>query len=126
MEFDIEDFLRNQKFPQKLIDKIIDLYFEKCVSWLGKCTKSYRYEYFHNLLELKKFVKLNYPQLRIDVLKINKNDSYLSLKIKLIVYKLRRFINGKSQDINYCAGFQCRKIFERMFKFSNKSNSQKY
>ena len=122
----IEGFLRNQKYPQKLIDKILDLYFEKCVSWLGKCEKSYRNEYFNNLFELMKFVKRNYPQLRVNVLKINKNDNYLILKLKLIEYKLRRFINGKSQDINYCAGFQCRKIFEGMFKFSGKTDSKRY
>lgn len=122
----IEEFLKNQEFPQKLIDKILDLYFEKSVSWLGKCEKSYRNEYFNNLFELMKFVKRNYPQLRVNVLKINKNDNYLILKLKLIEYKLRRFINGKSQDINYCAGFQCRKIFERMFKFSGKTDSKRY
>ena len=122
----IEEFLKNQEFPQKLIDKILDLYFEKSVSWLGKCEKSYRNEYFNNLFELMKFVIRNYPQLRVNVLKINKNDNYLILKLKLIEYKLRRFINGKSQDINYCAGFQCRKIFERMFKFSGKTDSKRY
>ena len=89
----IENFLKDRNFPQNLVDRILILYFEKCVSWLGKCEKSYRKKYFDDLCKLFMFTESNYPKLHTKYLKCNSNDSYIILKLKLIKYKLRRIIN---------------------------------
>lgn len=91
----IAEFLNDEKFSRKLSNKILTSYLQKCVSWLGKCEKFYRDKYFDELSDLLEFAKWNYPELRTECLKINKNDKYLTLKIKLLKHKLRKYINGK-------------------------------
>lgn len=93
--YEIENFVKSSEFSQKLKIKILDKYFGKCVSWLGKCSDEYRGKYFADLEKLHLFLIENYPNLCFDKITIKEKDAYLKLKLKLCCLKMRRLLNGK-------------------------------
>lgn len=72
------------------IDKefIIKRYLQKAIVGLSKCSKEYRVFYYAEMLKMFHFVSEKYPNLELNKLKINQNDSYLSLKLKLYFINL--------------------------------------
>ncbi len=89
----IENFLATSDLPQKLKDKILNKYFSRCISWLGKCEKTFKKEYFKDLENLFDYVAQNYPN--FPKIKIYEKDTYLILKLKLLILKIKDKINGK-------------------------------
>ena len=91
----IEDFIHNCDIPNCTKDKILNKYFSKCVSWLGKCEAGYREKYFEDLTKLCNFVAKNYPQIFNNEFNLNSNDSYFILKTKLFYLEIRRRFNDR-------------------------------
>lgn len=67
---------------------IIKKYLQKAIVGLSKCSKEYRVFYYAEMLKMFHFVSDKYPNLELNKLKINQNDSYLSLKLKLYFINL--------------------------------------
>lgn len=88
--YEIINFIESQNFSPALKNKILDKHFNKCVSWLGKCSDEYRGKYFADLQKLCSYLAENYPELCFDKIKIKEKDSYLKLKLKLCCLKIRR------------------------------------
>lgn len=86
----IEEFLKNENLPNTVKLKILNKYFVKCVSWLGKCAENYRIEYFNDLEKFCTFVSQNHPEIYNNELKFSNNDTYFVLKIKLLFIKLKK------------------------------------
>lgn len=93
--YEIEKFVKSAEFSSELKLKILDRYFNKCVSWLGKCSDEYRKKYFTDLKKLCSHLVENYPDLCFDKVGIKERDIYLNLKLKLCCLKVRRRLNGK-------------------------------
>ena len=86
----IKDFLQNTDYPIGFNNKVLNKYFIKSVSWLGKCADDYRKIYFQDLQKLCEFVSKNYPQLYNHEIEFSQNDTYWILKIKLGLIKLKK------------------------------------
>lgn len=91
--YEIENFIKSTDFTNKLKTKILDKYFDKCVSWLGKCSVEYKEKYYTDLQKLCSYLVENHPGLYFDKIKVCKNDSYINLKLKLYYLKIRRYLN---------------------------------
>ena len=103
----IEEFLRAHSNFKNLEFKILNKYFIKAASWLGKCTSSYKKTYFKDLQTLLGHLQKNYPQYYWGYTNVYENDSYLTIKIKIFIYmKLftwrRSNAYGTTEDINNC------------------------
>ena len=85
----IENFLQTQNNLQDLNFKILNKYFIKSASWLGKCSKKYRKIYFTDLKNLQSHLLKNYPFYYWGSLNLNENDSYLIIKIKIFIKQLQ-------------------------------------
>ena len=90
----IEEFLQKKNFQSEVKIKILNRYFDKCVSWLGKCEKNYKQEYFNELKILFNYLQKNYPELLSHQIKLSPYSSYLIIKFKLLCLLLRRKLNG--------------------------------
>ncbi len=86
----IEDFIKNTDYSTVFKNKVLNKYFVKCVSWLGKCEDDYKEIYFQDLQKLCEFVSQNYPQLYSHEIEFSQNDTYWILKIKLGLIKLKK------------------------------------
>lgn len=84
----IEKFLREQDISQDLTYKILNKYFIKSASWLGKCSKHYREIYFSEFKNLQSYLSKNYFKYYWKYLPINKNDSYLMIKLKIFITRI--------------------------------------
>ena len=91
----IEEFLRNNNFSKNLNYKILNKYFVKCVSWLGKCSAEYKSDYNKDLKELQSFLKKNYPEYYWKNVKFDEKSSYYGLKFNIIMGKFFRGENAK-------------------------------
>lgn len=81
----IEKFLSAQNLYEQFLFKILDKYFIKAVSWLGKCHSDYKQNYYNELKLLLDYLKENYPHQYWGYLNIQKSDSYLMLKLKIFL-----------------------------------------
>lgn len=94
----IESFLKNISLSDKLKNELLYTYFSRCISWFGKCEKSFKKEYFKDLENLFDYVAQNYPN--FPKVKICEKDTYLILKLKLLILKIKDKINGKCKSFN--------------------------
>ncbi len=90
----IEKFLQTYNINYDIKLKILNKYFNKCVSWLGKCEKSYRNDYFNELRKLIVYLQENHPELSSVNIKLSPYSKYLIIKFKLLYLLLRRKLNG--------------------------------
>ncbi len=90
----IEDFLKTSNAPYNIKLLILNKYFGKCVSWLGKCEREYKKEYFKELAKLLIYLQDNYPVLMTNKINISPRSRYIMLKFKLLCLLLRRKLNG--------------------------------
>lgn len=94
----IEKFLNTQDISQDLNYKILNKYFIKSASWLGKCSKKYKKAYFEEFKILQAHLLNIYPEYYWGKLNLEENDSYLMIKIKIFITQMRfnrRKNNGK-------------------------------
>ena len=90
----IEEFLEKGNFQSEIKIKILNRYFDKCVSWLGKCEKGYKKEYFEELKKLLAYLHDNHPELFSHHIQLSPYSKYLIIKFKLLCLLLRRKLNG--------------------------------
>lgn len=96
--YEIENFLQKQNISQELNFKILNKYFIKSASWLGKCSKKYRTIYFKEFKNLHQHLLNIYPEYYWRKLNLKENDSYLTIKIKIFTTQMlfnRRKNNAK-------------------------------
>ncbi len=84
----IEKFLKKQNIDSNLNYKILNKYFIKAISWLGKCSNKYKTTYFNDLKKLQANLLKNYPTYYWGNLKIKEKDSYISIKIKIFISQI--------------------------------------
>lgn len=84
----ISRLLENQSLEDEFVFKILDKYFMKAVSWLGKCEDFYKPPYYTDLTNLIESVAAKYPKFYWKNLNINAKDSYFVLKLKLLLARL--------------------------------------
>ena len=86
--YEIEKFLQKQNIAQELNFKILNKYFIKSASWLGKCSKQYKEIYFNKFKNLQLHLRNIYPKYYWGKLNLKENDSYLIIKIKIFTTQL--------------------------------------
>ena len=79
----IEKIVNDENFMPQIINR----YFSKALCSYGKCTHTYKPEYFIKLNELIEYIKTKYNIGWWQTININKNDNYLSLKLKIYLAK---------------------------------------
>lgn len=79
----IEKIVNDENFMPQIINR----YFSKALCSYGKCTHTYKPEYFIKLNELIEYIKTKYNNGWWQTININKNDNYLSLKLKIYLAK---------------------------------------
>lgn len=84
-----EKLLQQLELSDKFIDKIINKFFSKSLSWYGKCTSNFKPEFYSNLINFKKHIDLNYPCGWWKYINININDKYIKIKLKIFAAKLK-------------------------------------
>ena len=86
--YNAEQLLDDLNFTDKYINQIINKYFNKSLSWYGKCAENFKDEFFENLLKLKTRIDNKYPNGWWKLFKLNKNDSYEIIKFKIFLAQL--------------------------------------
>lgn len=84
----IEEFLNTHNSFKNLEFKILDKYFKKVISTYPKCTDEHKPIYYKDLEDLFEHIKTTYPKYYWKNIKINPDDKYLLLKIKLFWSKI--------------------------------------
>ena len=79
---------QKQNIAQELNFKILNKYFIKSASWLGKCSKQYKEIYFNEFKNLQLHLRNIYPKYYWGKLNLKENDSYLIIKIKIFTTQL--------------------------------------
>lgn len=75
----------------KYKDVILNKYFLKATFWLPKMREDLKEGYYKEYCDLLKYVKTTYPHMWWGKLSVNYNDSYLFLKIKCCIQKIKRY-----------------------------------
>lgn len=84
-----ENLLKELSYKEKYISQIINKYFNKTLSWYGKCDKNFKNIFFENINKLKKHLILEYPDGWWKYFELNENDKYIIIKIKILLSKLK-------------------------------------
>lgn len=84
-----EKLLNRIQLSNKYINQVTDKYFSKALSWYGKCSKDFKPEYFNKLKELKEYIDETYSSGWWKYFKLNRNDSYISIKARIIIAKAK-------------------------------------
>ncbi len=84
-----EELLKSLTLTDKYINQVINKYFSKAMSWYCKCDDSLKDDYYKNLQEFKNFIVSNYSNGWWKYIEINKSETYLRIKLKTLVSKIR-------------------------------------
>lgn len=91
-----EKLLNRLGLKDKFIYQVINKYFDKTLSWYSKCEEDFKPKFQENLTTFKKYIDNNFPNGWWRYFKLNPNNNYVTIKIKILLSKLKwNFVNGK-------------------------------
>ena len=84
-----EQLLEKLALKEKFITQIVNKYFNKSLSWYGKCDKNFKNNFLENITKLKNHLDLECPNGWWKYFKLNEGDNYISIKIKIFLAKIK-------------------------------------